>query len=173
MNRNKLNKFKELIENLTISDKRDNNETFYKFGKTISECEELKDLLFKCNFEIRDSHYNQLDNFKYMVLDNLNLIEENNFLEDENNAEAYFNILEDEILNDYCESDIYTNDLLKWFTESLDNIAFCDDAMKECSQYDNITELIGCGQYEFKKWFYYGVFKPVLEHIFNNLNEEV
>jgi len=118
---------KELIEffkNATETDKRENGEEFIKFREGVFE--QIKDILFKGDFEIDDFYYETISEAFYNIAW---------WLEEEEN-----NQLEDFEVFEYAEADIYTADLYKWLM-CKNSEYYCDEALREYQPLDFIQLL--------------------------------
>lgn len=97
---------------------REDDTGFYSFNKDTEfkkYWKDIKQMLFDDGFEIKDSYYRFLSN----AFDDISDYLKNN--DDINTIEPY----------EYCEGDVYLNDLLKWLLEDIRNVDYCDEVLEE------------------------------------------
>jgi DNA-binding transcriptional MerR regulator len=109
-------------------DKRDNGETFYTFNDEVITTE-IKNLLYKAGFEVKDFYYSTLSD----AFSDLEYFLKSNELEDLNDFKN--NIYQ------YTTADIYVQDLLNWLSEEVYNIERVNEALNETGTTDIVSAM--------------------------------
>jgi predicted regulator of amino acid metabolism with ACT domain len=148
------------IKDITTHKTRENGEGYYIITEEHPRRKEILNELYTLGFEIQDFYYKTLEDAIYAIV---YMLEQGHTPVDTDNE-----------LIEHIEADIYTQDLLRWLSEDINNLARCDEAMQE---YDlkSVETAISYAQQDHKHEIYLivwqmiqEVYKQELETIFND-----